>query len=67
MSEDRFQDLEMKVSFLDDAVNSLNQTVTHQQLQIEELKKQLQHSHKQLIQLKNSTKTDNGHEPPPHY
>ncbi|OUS29245.1 hypothetical protein A9Q99_09030 [Gammaproteobacteria bacterium 45_16_T64] len=67
MSEERFQDLEMKVSFLDDAVNSLNQTVTYQQLQIEELKKQLRHSHKQLIQLKDSTKIQDEHEPPPHY
>ena len=67
MSEDRFQDLEMKVAFLDDTVNKLDKTVTLQQLQIEELKHQLQHSHKQLVNMKDSLKDQTTDEPPPHY
>jgi len=67
MSDERFQDLEMKVAFLDDTVNKLNETVTLQQLQIEELKRQLQYSHKQLMQLKDSPKNQPIDEPPPHY
>ena len=67
MSDERFQDLEMKVAFLDDTVNKINETVTLQQLQIEELKRQLHYSHTQLIQLKESPKNQPIDEPPPHY
>ena len=67
MSEDRFQDLEMKVAFLDDIVNKLDKTVTLQQLQIEELKRHLQHSNKQLMNMKDSLKDQTTDEPPPHY
>ena len=67
MSEDRFQDLEMKVAFLDDIVNKLDKTVTFQQLQIEGLKRQVQHSHKQLVNMKDSMKDQITDERPPHY
>ena len=67
MNEDRLQDLEMKITFLDDIVNKINDTVTLQQLQIEELKHQLHFSHKQIMQLKDSPKNQPSNEPPPHY
>ncbi|PCJ47402.1 MAG: SlyX protein [Moraxellaceae bacterium] len=67
MSEERFQDLEMRVAFLDDIVDKLDQTVTHQQIQIEELKRQLHLSLNQLGQMKESLKEQVTDEPPPHY
>ena len=67
MNEERIEELEMRLTFLDDTVNKLDKIVTHQQVQIEELKKQLLHSHKQMVQMKDTSKDQISDEPPPHY
>jgi len=67
MTDERLQDLEMRFAFLDNTVDQLNKFATQQQLEIEQLKKQLEYSHQQLTNLKNVLKTQSDNEPPPHY
>jgi len=67
MTDERLQDLEMRITYIDDTVDQLNKLATHQQLEIEQLKKQLEYSHQQLTDLKNVFKTQSDNEPPPHY
>lgn len=61
-------DLETKVAFQDDLLESLNRTVASQQLQIDLLQKQVQLLYDQLRSLSPSNMAESGgDERPPHY
>ena len=61
------EDLEIKVAFMDDLINSLNQTVYQQQRQIDGLTKKVDQLHKQLKDIKENSLDSGDEPPPPHY
>jgi SlyX protein len=68
MTEDRFIDIETKLTAQDDALDSLSQTVYRQQKQIDELERLCAALASQLVQVREAASpASSGHEPPPHY
>jgi SlyX protein len=67
MTESRFTELETKLAFAEDLLETLNQTVVRQQGQIDSLQQQLRLLHQQLQDtLPDETRTPRD-EIPPHY
>lgn len=70
MSEKRLEAIELKLSFLDDAIEKLDQAIASQQQQILELKEQnrlLQSRISEMSDDMDSMSTSRGSERPPHY
>lgn len=68
MTEKRIIDLETRIAFLEDTVNSLNTAVYRQQQQIDKYQLNLQNLNKHLTQLQNEMDQVNPKdEVPPHY
>lgn len=67
MIEERLNELEAKLAFAEDLIETLNQTVIRQQGQLDLLQRQIRLLHQQLL----DSLPDNAHTPkdeiPPHY
>ncbi|MBU0603216.1 MAG: SlyX family protein [Gammaproteobacteria bacterium] len=66
MSE-RLNDLEARITLMDDMLDALNRTVYAQQQQIASLQQQLRHVYQQMQSLTPPEAGDGGQELPPHY
>jgi len=67
-TESRITELEIKLTFLDDTVNQLNQVVYMQQKTIDELQQRMTQLDRQLKDLQEASATGElPHEKPPHY
>ena len=65
---DRITELETQLAFQDSTINSLNEVITDQQRQIDELRLQLKQITIQLQSISETVKGDEADEPPPpHY
>ena len=66
--ETRVDELESRLAFQDDTIDSLNQVVARQDAELRNLKLQLQELSGRLKELNDvGPETASGHEPPPHY
>jgi len=65
--ETRLTELEAKMSFAEDLIDSLNQTVFRQQEKIDLLERQIRLLHQQLLALQPDEERDWRDEIPPHY
>lgn len=67
MMEERLNELEAKLAFAEDLIETLNQTVIRQQAQLDSMQQQLRLLHQQLQEaLPDETRTPRD-EIPPHY
>jgi SlyX protein len=67
MNESRLTELETKLAFAEDLLETLNQTVARQQGQIDSLQQQLRLLHQQLKDAQPDGMTSPRDEIPPHY
>jgi SlyX protein len=67
MNESRLIELETKLAFAEDLLETLNQTVARQQGQIDSLQQQLRLLHQQLKDAQPDDTTNPRDEIPPHY
>ncbi len=68
MSESRLTELETKLAFAEDLLETLNQTVIRQQRQLDSLQEQLRLLHQQVRDSQADTGTSTPREEiPPHY
>jgi len=65
--ETRLTELEAKMVFAEDLIDSLNQTVFRQQEKIDLLERQIRLLHQQLLALQPDEERDLRDEIPPHY
>ncbi|OZG70493.1 SlyX protein [Hahella sp. CCB-MM4] len=65
--DQRINDLESKVAFLDDLVHSLSNTVYRQQKQIDELTQALERLSGQVKNMRPHLRDPSDEPPPPHY
>ncbi|MGJ5179831.1 SlyX family protein [Bradyrhizobium oligotrophicum] len=63
---DRIDALEMRLTFQDDTIETLNQTITAQWREIDALKRQIALLIERLADVQGNTEGPR-HEPPPHY
>ena len=62
------QDLQMRIAFLEQNLDDMNEIVTKQQAQISQLERAIRHVNNRLEQVDNGGIKDAGDEtPPPHY
>ena len=65
---ERLDELEIKLSFQQEVLDSLNETITKQWQEIDFLKKHLNIAHQRLTDLaENLPNSDKSDPPPPHY
>ena len=64
--EERLNELEAKIAFAEDLIETLNQTVIRQQAQLDSMQQQLRLLHQQLQALPDEARTPRD-EIPPHY
>ncbi|WP_114652379.1 SlyX family protein [Polynucleobacter necessarius] len=67
MTEDRITNLEIKLSFTEDLIDQLNQTIYKQQQQIEFLYRELKSIKEQASSGDGASNTNPKDEVPPHY
>lgn len=67
MMEERITQLESKLCFAEDLLETLNMTVFRQQQQIEQLQEQIRLLYQQMLQTGGAEKRDLREEIPPHY
>lgn len=65
--DQRVTELEVKISFQQETIDSLNDTVTRQWDQIERLKRSVERLEGKLVEMSSWTETDGVEPPPPHY
>lgn len=65
--EDRLTELETKLAFAEDLLDTLNQTVVRQQAQIDLLQEQLRLLHQQIRESQSDAPRTLSEEIPPHY
>lgn len=65
--ETRLAEIEIKLSYAEDLIDSLNKTVFRQQEQIDLLQQQLTALHRQLQDQASVERRDPSEEVPPHY
>lgn len=66
--EARLDELETRLAFQDDVINTLNEQVARQELELRELWDAKRHLHKQLKELSSSNiRPEHEETPPPHY
>ena len=64
----RLIDLESRVAFQDDTLNKLDEIITRQQQQIEQMQLDIDTLRERLIAVSSTLVVDESHEtPPPHY
>lgn len=66
MTEERLNEVEAKLAFAEDLIETLNQAVIRQQAQIDSLQQQLRLLHQQLQALPDDARSPRD-EIPPHY
>ncbi|MDP2057220.1 MAG: SlyX family protein [Thiobacillus sp.] len=66
MNESRLTELETKLAFAEDLLETLNQTVIRQQAQLDSMQQQLRLLHQQLQALPDEARTPRD-DIPPHY
>jgi SlyX protein len=64
---DRIDRLEARLTFQDDAIETLNKTITEQWLKIDALTRQLLHLNERLQEAVTQAPGTAANEPPPHY
>jgi SlyX protein len=64
---DRIDRLEARLTFQDDAIETLNKTITEQWLKIDALTRQLFHLNERLQEAVTQAPGAAANEPPPHY
>lgn len=67
MMEDRIAELEVKLTFAEDLLETLNLTVYRQQAQIDQLQQELRALRQQLLQAQPAEQRNLLDEIPPHY
>ncbi len=67
MSEERFENLEIKIAYMEELVDSLNQVVSDQQLQIMRLNRTCELLNEKILALNETTGQTMEPEIPPHY
>jgi len=67
MMEDRITELEVKLAFAEDLLETLNLTVYRQQAQIDQLQQELRALRQQLLQAQPAEQRNLLDEIPPHY
>lgn len=67
MMESRLENIEVKVSFTEDLLDELNRTVIRQQLEIEQLQRELRELRQQMQSAFPADAGGRHDEPPPHY
>lgn len=60
-------DLQMRLTYQEDDIKQLNQALTRQQRQLDELRRQFNDLQERLAALTPSPVGEAGEEPPPHY
>lgn len=65
--EARITELEIKLGFAEDLIDTLNRTVFRQQEQIDLLQRQLTELHRRLKESEGQERRDPSEEVPPHY
>lgn len=65
--EDRVADLEVRLVFQDDIIQSLNETVAAQQLEMEKLRRAVEVLARRQADLASSLPGSDEDQPPPHY
>lgn len=65
--EERVTELEIKLGFAEDMIDTLNQSVFRQQEQIDLLQRQLTEMHRRMREAETVENGDPGQEVPPHY
>jgi SlyX protein len=66
--EDKIVDLETKLAFQDETINELNDVITDQQNQLDELREEIRLLNLRIVSIAESTPNSNEVEPPPpHY
>ena len=65
--ESRLDELEAKLSFAEDLIETLNLTVFRQQEQIDRMQQQIRLLHEQLLAVRPKEERDLRDEIPPHY
>ncbi len=65
--EDRINELESRLAFMEVTINELNEVITGQQQHMELMHKLLEELREQLEDLASDRKPDSSDEPPPHY
>lgn len=65
--ENRINELESRLAFMEVTINELNEVITGQQQHMELMHKLLERLKEQLEDLASDRKTDLSDEPPPHY
>jgi len=66
-NDERMNELELKLTFLDDAVASLNDTEAQQSQRLLQLERALTELRQELAALRTNLSDDVHDEPPPHY
>lgn len=68
MSEERIIELETKLVFQDETINELNNVITDQQLQLDQLREEIRILNLRITSMAESVVNPNEKEPPPpHY
>ena len=67
MHEERLDELEAKLAFAEDLIETLNQTVIRQQRQLDSLQEQLRMLHQQIRDSQPDDSLSPREEIPPHY
>ena len=66
--ENRIVNLEMKLAFQDETINELNDVITDQQQQLDELREEIRLLNLRIVSIVESAPSSNEVEPPrPHY
>lgn len=65
--EDRIADLEVRLVFQDDTIQSLSETVASQQMEMEKLRRALEVLARRQAELASSLPSSDEDQPPPHY
>jgi SlyX protein len=66
--QDRLVDLETKLAFQDETINELNEVITEQQNQLDELREEIRLLNLRIVSLAETAIDPNEKEPPPpHY
>lgn len=65
--EDRIADLEVRLVFQDDTIQSLNETVAAQQLEMERLRRAVEVLARRQADLASALPGGDDDQPPPHY
>ena len=66
-SEQQIADLEIRFAFMQETIDTLNETVTSQWSEIDRLKRRLEKLQAEVVQLEDGGRDGKSEPPPPHY